>query len=302
MNKTYLYEYLNSNPISSQRKLANDLDVSVGTVNRLIKQGIIDCELKVVDISYREKKYLITAKGKKQLNITEKVKTAVILAAGVEKVFDSPRSFLKIGNETLIERNIKLLRNNGIKKIFIVVGKEYEQFGKIENKLGITLIVNDSFEPTGTLYSLSLIKQYIKKDFLLIEGDIIYEETAISRILNDNAKNSTIISDLSGGSDSVFVNIKNNNLIRVSKDKYSLGDISGELIGISRISYLFFKEMIREMKENSNPLLYYEYMLEKVSKTKKMKCLKIPDLLWAEIDNAEHYEIAKNKYLEIIGK
>lgn len=165
MNKINLYEYLNSNPVSSQRKLANDLEVSVGTVNRLIKNGIMDGELKVVDISYREKKYLITAKGKKHLNITENISTAIILAAGEEKVFDCPRSFLEIGNDTLIERNIKILRSNGIKNIFVVVGKEYKQFNKLKIKYGITLIKNNEYESTGTLYSLSLIKQYIKKTF-----------------------------------------------------------------------------------------------------------------------------------------
>ncbi|MGB6128808.1 MAG: NTP transferase domain-containing protein [Psychrilyobacter sp.] len=299
MKKIKLYKYLLSNPIASQRKMAEDLEISVGTINSLIKKGILEKEIEVNEISYREKEYILTSKAKELYQSFGKVQTAVILAAGEEKEFNFPRSFLMLEKESLLERHIKLLKVNNVKKIVVIVGQEIERYEELKEKYNLIIIKNELYKTTGTLYSLSLIKNYIKEDFILIEGDLIYQEVALKFLLIDTSYNSTIISEISDRSDNVYVNIENTNLTRISKDRYSLGNISGELVGISKISYLFFKDMLKELERNSNPLYFYEYALERVSREKKLKCLLIPSLLWGEIDNKRQYNEAKKLYKKI---
>lgn len=301
-NKIKLYKYLISNPITSQRKLAEYLNMSTGTINNLIKSGIANKEIIIREISYRKKEYIVTNKGEKICNITGHIKTAVILAAGEETEFDYPRSFLDIGGVQLLERHIKLLRANNIDNIYVIVGEAVEQYKKLEQKYGVIIIQNHVYQSTGTLYSLSLIRDSFMEDFLLLAGDLVYEDLALKFILSNNSVNSTIISELSNRSDSVYVNIENTNLTRISKDIYSLGNISGEFIGISKISYPFFKDMMLVMEKSSNSLYYYEYALEKVAIFQKMKCLIIPDLLWSEIDNKKQFNLAKKIYKKIHKK
>lgn len=297
-----LYRYLSDNPIASQRKMANDLAISIGTINSLIKGGIENSELKVTDISYREKKYQLTIKGKKLCSLSKGVKTAVILSAGEEKVFNHPRSFIDLDGEMLLERHIRLLKKHNIENIFVIIGKEDKGYDYFKEKYNVTFVINQDYKSTGTLHSLSLVNNIIKQDFILIEGDLIYEEQAIKSLINDKTSNCTIISETLFKDDSVYVNIKDSNLIRISKDRYSLGSISGEFVGITKISYPFFIKMMQEKKNHSNPLLFYEYVLERVTQESNMKCLIINDLLWSEIDNQKQLENAKEINIQIKQK
>jgi len=56
---------------------------------------------------------------------------AVILAAGVgsrlgELAKNTPKCLIKIGEKTILERNIDILVNNGIKKEVEMLGKKYK--------------------------------------------------------------------------------------------------------------------------------------------------------------------------------
>lgn len=298
-NKINLYKYINNNPISSQRKIATALGLSVGTVNSVIKSGTTENELVVTNISYREKKYSLTVKGMEIINKNGNVNTAVILAAGSNKNLDKPIQLLTFGDKTLLERHIEILKSNNIENIFIIVGDSQPEFRRIYKDYNITIISNKIYKETGNLYSLSLAEKKIKGDFILLDGDLIYEERAIKMLLADSGDNGTIISTGNYKDDSVFVDVIDNKLNKISKDKFSLGNISGELVGISKISYTFFKEMLVESKKYSNPLLFYEYVLEKVAFKYNVNCVKIDNLLWAEVDNKEQLFEAQIIYNKI---
>lgn len=293
--KKRLYSYLESNPISSQRTVAKDLELSVGSVNSMIKEGLDQKEITVKDLSYREKKYKLTAKGKK-VCLNSKVQCGVILAAGEEKHFQHPRCLLSLGEENLLDRHIKILREMGINRIVLVIGENHKLYNKYSLEKNVEIIQNSSYKSTGTLYSLSLIKESVKEDFILIEGDLIYDKEVIKELISDGCKNSTVISSLSNNRDSVFISMKGDKLVKISKDPYSLDNINGELVGISKISYPFFLKMMSEMRGVDNPLIYYEYILERVAKTLSMNCLTPTSLLWSEIDNEEQFKNARDIY------
>lgn len=302
MNKIKLYKYLINNPEVSQRKLAEYLNFSVGTINSLIKTGLNKNELIINQISYRKKEYIVTQKGREACNRTGSIKTAVILAAGKENEFDFPRSFLQFGNQGLLERHINLLIRNNITDIYVIAGQDVDRYRDLQKIYNFKLIINEVYSSTGTLYSLSLLRNILNEDFLILEGDIIYDNLALRFILNDSALNSTIITELSDRTDSVYVNIENTVLTRISKDKFSMGNINGEYIGISKVSVFFFKEMMMEMDRNSNPLYFYEYAIEKIAKSHKITCLLIHGLLWAEVDDKKQYSKAKKIYKKIKEK
>lgn len=108
------------------------------------------------------------------------VRQAVILAAGRAEDFGKPVGMLEIQDFKLIDRTLSILKENGISRIVIVTGYKselYEEYFK--NSKNVTLVNSDIYKWTGTMHSLSLAKDYIDDDFLLIENDLIFEGRAI---------------------------------------------------------------------------------------------------------------------------
>ena len=103
--------------------------------------------------------------------------TAVIMAGGkgtrVASVnSDIPKPMIPIAGKPVLEHQIDCLRRQGITDIILIVGhldhiiREYfgESFRYIEEK-----------EPLGTAGALCYLKDEIKDDFLLINGDVLFD-------------------------------------------------------------------------------------------------------------------------------
>ncbi|MBB2481633.1 NTP transferase domain-containing protein [Bacillus sp. APMAM] len=218
-----------------------------------------------------------------------KIKQAVILAAGKRRAFETPVGILELEGITIIERIITILNAHGIDNIIIITGFKKELYEDLANKRNISLVHSEKFKWTGTLYSLALASGVIEADFLLIESDLVFEERAVTSILNNSNDNCILISNESGSGDEVFVEIKNNHIYKISKDIHQLNKIDGEFIGLSKISLETYKEMVKDFNTNNNPYLNYEYSLLNLINKFKIGYEKIDDLVWSEIDTLEHY-------------
>lgn len=308
---------INKNPGINQRKLSSECKISLGKVNSIVDSLEID-ELIVKEIKGRQHKYSITKKGliilenelkdnkEVQLELhSEKIvpiKTAVILAAGRNKNFDKPVGNLEINNLTLLERSINILRYNGIEKIIIVIGYKGEEIKNKLNDNNIIFVENNNFKWTGTMASLVAVESNIDEDFILLESDIVIEESGIRGIINYPCRDCVLITTESGSGDEAFVEIKDNKIYKISKDIAQLNKIDGEMIGVSKISLEFFEKMMQEYKFNKNPYMNYEYMMLDISRTYSLGYVKIDNLLWHEIDNNKHYCYVNNILLKKIDK
>ena len=74
-------------------------------------------------------------------------------------------------------------------------------------------------------------------------------------------------------------------------------EIQGELVGISWISLELFEAMCCYHKTTlpKTCLNHYEETLSDLCSTKDVTYLKIPDLIWTEIDTESHYQRALNQ-------
>lgn len=219
------------------------------------------------------------------------IKQAVILGAGMRKSFDRPVGFLELQGANVMERLITLLNGNGIEDITVITGykKEfYEDFAKRKN---LNLVYNEKYKWTGTMESLKLAKEYVKGDFILIESDIIFEERAISKLLENKNNNCLLLTNESGSGDEAFVELRKNKVFKISKDVHQLSSIDGEFIGISKISLSTYHKMVEDFKENSNPYLNYEYVM--LNMEEGFGHEKIDDLIWGEIDGEYQYNNLK---------
>lgn len=302
--KRKIISLIHENNIISQRKISEYLNISLGSVNKYINSLLNDGCLTKEIISYRKIKYFITPSGEEFLTNKNSIKVAVILAAGETLDFDKPVGFLKIFDSTLIERTIKLLSKYNIEKIIIASGYKSEFYKKLLKKYpNIKIIENKKYKTTGNMYSLYLLRKYLQEDFILLEGDLVFEETLIPLLLNSKEKNVTLIdTSVSNKEDSLYVTIKNGELLNISKGKYSLEKISGELIGISKLKYNSYLKMLDKFTQIENKLFFYEYSFLDKNIFPDLKCISSEEKLWGEIDNQKQYEYIKNNILKILIK
>ena len=140
-------------PAVTQRALAEILSLSLGSVNRLIR----DClEQGLIRVS--EKGYAVTEKGLDYL-APYRVDGAVILAAGfgsrfVPLTFETPKGLLEVFGERMIERQIRQLHEAGITDITIVVGYLKEKFEYLTDRYQVRLLYNKEYSCKNTLTTL----------------------------------------------------------------------------------------------------------------------------------------------------
>lgn len=231
---------------------------------------------------------------------------AVILAAGlgsrIREFHALPKGFITLGEKSIILESIEKLQACGIHHILIVTGYASEFYDKLmsENK-NVMTIFNPHFENYGSLFSLYCVKDSVKEDFLVLESDIIYEQRAIEIILNDANPNTILLSGDTHSTDEVYVQAHEKKLVRMSKEKnhLELDEIAGEFVGISKMSLRDFRQLTHQLEQDQILLHsghYDEKGLVAMTAFTEVFCLKIPDLLWSEIDNQFQYENAKKVY------
>ena len=113
------------------RELYKGADEVSNAISSLQKNGML-------------KGYSLTKNGRDVLN-AHRIKNAIILAAGMSTRFiplnfEKPKGLLVVKGETLIERQIRHLREKGIEEIIVVVGYMKECFEFLKEKYGVILV------------------------------------------------------------------------------------------------------------------------------------------------------------------
>lgn len=109
-----------------------------------------------------------------------RVNNAVILAAGASTRFiplslEQPKGLFEVKGERLIERQIKQLQDAGIKNITVVLGYKKEMFYYLEDKFGVRLIINDTFNIKNNIESLYLARKELKNTYICVSDSYFVE-------------------------------------------------------------------------------------------------------------------------------
>lgn len=231
------------------------------------------------------------------------IKTAVILAAGLglrlrDVWTGKPKGLLAIEEICLVERSIQQLIAHGIKEIIIVTGYLAKHYGALAQEYSIVKTIhNPYYAESGSMYSLYCARTLIRKSFLLLESDLLYEARALSALLNDPHMDAVLISDVTQSNDEAFVEARNGCLFHMSKNQHELTMIIGEMAGMAKISLPLYEQMIvhaeRYFHSRDRHWHYEDGCLNQISKEQPIPLCVVPDLVWCEIDNAEHLRRAR---------
>ena len=176
---------------------------------------------------------LIGGKGLRTKKISEKI----------------PKSFLKLNNKSIIERQLKNLKH--YKRIFILSNKKISKYNnKLSNK---NIVIIEEEKPLGNAGCLKNLIKYKKlnDNILIISGDLVFN-LDIKKFENFHKKNKSEITylvhpnDHITDSDAIEINNKNQ-LIKFHKKPHTKKDIGNLcLSGIMIIK----KKILDHIKEN----------------------------------------------------
>lgn len=290
---------INNNDRVTQRFLADESGISLGGVNSIIKN--LEEQNYIVKTGNTKSDYCLTMQGidllerfvvennKRRIRLEDSsknqvVRQAVILAAGDASEFGKPVGFLKVGQETVISRIIKLLDERNIDEIIIVAGYKKEYFLELEkSNPKVRVVINDRYKYTGTMYSLSLCKDLVHDDFILIKNNLVFQERAIRKVIECDDHTSLLVTSESGSGHEAFVEIREDRVYKLAKDRNQFNKIDGELVGVMKISFNFYTKMLKQFEGNKNPYINCEYTLMDVGREYKVGYIKLDDLAWYEI-------------------
>ncbi len=162
---------LRESALGTQREFAAGAGVSLGKANGMLRR-------------FRANGWLgndgrLTACGLETLS-PYKVDNAVIMAAGMSSRFaplsyEKPKGLLTVKGEILIERQIRQLQAAGITDITLVVGYMKEQFFYLQDKFGVSLVVNEDYWRWNNVSSLIRVRDRLRNTYICSSDDYFPE-------------------------------------------------------------------------------------------------------------------------------
>src|SRR4051794_30030503 len=163
----------------------------------------------------------------------------VILAAGKGTrlngtIGDKPKCLLRVGDKTLIEREIDALRRVGIDDIVAVVGCQHE---RVKRTCGprITYIENARYAQTNSLYSLWMARPLLLDGFVVMNCDVLFHPQLLSDLLTARHEDALLISYSSDplGEEEMKITARRGCVAEISKT-VAAEDADGENVGIAK--------------------------------------------------------------------
>ena len=238
---------------------------------------------------------------------------AIILSAGRGRRLPKhlslkPKVLLKIGNETILEKQIKNFELMGIKKIALVTGYN----SRYLNKLNLKCFHNGKWSTTNMVFSLTKADSWLKKYKCIISyGDILYEKKALKNLINN--KNKIAISyDVNWKvlwqkrfknifSDAETFKVKGGLIKEIGKKTDSIKNIDGQYMGLMKFNpsgWNILKRCLKKEFKGKYQKLYLTDIFQRLIEiNSQIYGVKFKGR-WAEVDSLKDYKIMKKIFLK----
>lgn len=204
----------------------------------------------------------------------------IILAAGqgsrLKPLTDhQPKCMVEINHRSMIDRQIEVMKNCGIKEedICIVGGYRLDVLKHHFEGSRVQIIHNTEYETTNMVCSLMCARKQIENtsDLLVSYGDIIYSEEILGRILNCEKEIAVVVDDGWYGYWSIRAEdpLDDAETLMISKDDY-LEEIGQKTKELSRIQAQYIGLMRFKNSGVANLLRYCDLAAKKSEKGEKL--------------------------------
>ena len=238
---------------------------------------------------------------------------AIILAAGMGRRLgnltrNNTKAMIEVNGITLISRILNQLSLRNIERVIVVTGHENEKLeqhiSSLDVNLDIQYVHNPIYSQTNNIYSLWLTKNlFIEDDTILIESDLIFDDSIFDIILNNPSPNAAVVAKYESWMDGTMVRLDSqNNIVNfIPKKVFQYDEIEHYYKTVN--VYKFSKDFIQNaylplleayIKVNGNNE-YYEQVLRVIAFLEKfdLKAIPLCGEKWYEIDDIQDLNIAE---------
>lgn len=227
---------------------------------------------------------------------------------------DNTKCMLPVNGVRLIDRVLSKLGKLNLNRVVIVVGYEGKKLidyigNRYDDVLRIEYVNNPIYDKTNNIYSLALAKEQLQEDdTLLLESDLIFEDSLLDIIVDNPYPNLALVSKYETWMDGTMVRINEDNEILnfVPKKAFRYQDVDSyyKTVNIYKFSRDFLREQYVPFLEAYSRAMgnneYYEQVLRILTALDKtgLKALPIGDRKWYEIDDVQDLDIAEAIFAE----
>jgi choline kinase len=204
---------------------------------------------------------------------------------------------VRLGRQTIIERQLSALTAVGVESVIVVAGYKkaiLEDFISGRHA-GIQFVENGRFSSTNTIYSLYLAAPFLKDDFFLLNGDVLLEKGLLIRLMAETGTALAVEHKCCGGEE-VKVKLDGRRITAISKG-IPPEDAEGEFVGAALFRRMthdaFFARLRHEVETCDVTNDYFERALDRIANRVELLAVDVTGEPVIEVDFPEDLEKAR---------
>jgi choline kinase len=232
----------------------------------------------------------------------------IILAAGKGSRLngtagENPKCLVTVGGLTLIERQIRALRNVGIADIAVVVGCQADQVRRACGH-GITYVENSRYPQTNSMYSLWMARPLLFEGFVVLNCDVLFHPVLLNDLLTSRHENALLLAyrevdQPPFGDEEMKVQVRCGRVVEMSK-QMNPDDADGENLGIVKFGPEGAAELVTIMDRLVAAGSLREWApraFREFAQVRPLHAIGTRGFPWIEIDFPEDYQRAVREVL-----
>ena len=238
---------------------------------------------------------------------------AIILSAGQGKRLlplteARPKCMLHVAGKSILEWQVQALLAAQIDKLFIITGFNsdlveahiHDRFGAEQERINI--VYNPFFSISDNLASCWMARHAMDGDFILLNGDTLFEPALLDTVLQSPPAPVTLTVDYkdSYDNDDMRVELHDSMVKAVSKtlpDEHTMAESIGLLYFRGEGPALFREHLDRQMKQGTGLRLWFLSVVDALAKQSLVRACSINGHRWCEIDFKRDLENAERVML-----
>ena len=238
---------------------------------------------------------------------------AIILSAGQGKRLlplteERPKCMLRVAGKSILEWQVQALLAAQIDKLFIITGfnadlvEQHVQDRFRAERERINIVYNPFFSISDNLASCWMARHAMDEDFILLNGDTLFEPALLDTVLRSEPAPVTLTVDFKDvyDNDDMRVELNASKVISVSKtlpDEHTMAESIGLLYFRDEGPALFREHLDRKMKQGDGLRLWFLSVVDALAKQSLVRACSINGHRWCEIDFKRDLEIAESVFL-----
>ena len=202
-------------------------------------------------------------------------------------------------NETIISRQLILLKECGIDSVIITTGYLNNVLEEYVNSLNLGIniqyVYNPIYRDTNAIYSIYCARDYLNDDIILMHGDLVFTKDVLEKVINSNNSVMTVSSTIPLPEKDFKGVIKNGLITKISVSDFDNALAAQPLYKIKRQDWQYWLNSIISFCENNNVKCYAENAFNEVSDKCILYPLDVKNELCNEIDNKEDLDNVSHK-------